>query len=183
MPDPHSTDNYTLGKGILSIAEWDGTSPPTSPDFWDVGNCPSMEVEPTIEKLPHYSSRSGLRYKDKNPVIQTEYVVNFDLDEVAAKNLAVFLMGTKTDNVVSALNQTDKEYALKFVSDNPVGPNAVWEFWRATISPNGPIQLIGEEWLTMSYMAEGLADTANHASSPYLNVTYATTTTTTTTTT
>ena len=83
MPDPHSVENYSIGKGILWIAEWVGTVAPTWPsDYREMGNCPSIEVEPALERLAHYSSRSGFRLKDKNPVIQTEYNVNFDSDEI-----------------------------------------------------------------------------------------------------
>jgi len=179
MPSPHSTENYAIGKGILSIGEWSGTTPPGS--YTDIGNCPSVEVEPATERLPHYSSRTGFRTKDKNPIIQTEYTINFDCDEMATINLNRFLMGTLSGtNVVLGLTATDKEYALKFVSDNPLGPNQTWEFWKVSLAPNGPLQLIGEEYMTMSFAGEGLSDVANHSTSPYFTVTYETTTTTTT---
>lgn len=181
MPQPHSTNNYAIGKGILYIAEWSGGS---IGDYYDVGNCTSLEVEPSIERLPHYSSRSGFRVKDKNPIIQTEYMVNFVLDEPAAVNIRRFLMGAGSGNTVLAMMATDKEYALRFVSDNPIGPNAQWDFWKLTLSPNGSMQLIGEEYMTLSYSGEGLADTGGHPTSPYITVVTqeATSTTTTTTT-
>jgi len=183
MATPHSVNNYTISKGILSIAEWSGDS---IGSYVDVGNCPSMEIEPSIERLTHYSSRSGSRVKDKNPVISTEYTVRFDLDEIAATNLAKYLLGSITaGNLVYALQQTDKEYALRFVEDNPAGPNKTWNLWKVTLGPGGPLQLVGDgtAWAMMSLQGEGLADTKNHASSPYITVTYASTTTTTSTTT
>lgn len=184
MPDPHSTENYAIGKGILHIAEWVGTTPPAWPTgFREMGNCPMVEVEPALERLPHYSSRSSFRLKDKNPIIQTDYNVNFDCDEVCAKNLKVFLLGTLDGNIVHAMQAIDKEYSLRFVSDRPIGPNETWDFWKITISPNGPMALIGEEWMVQSYSGEGLADVANHVDSPYFDVIMATTTTTSTTTT
>ena len=184
MPDPHSVENYSIGKGILHIGEWVGTTAPEWPgDYREMGNCPSIEVEPTLERLPHYTSRSGFRLKDKNPVIQTEYMVNFDCDEICSKNINVFLLGTLDGNTIHALQSADKEYALRFVSDNPIGPNETWDFWRATISPNGAMALIGEEWMVQSFAGEGLADVTGHATSPYFDVIMATTTTTTTTTT
>jgi hypothetical protein len=181
MVQAHSTDLYAIGKGILYIAEWDGTTPPTDPgDYEDMGNASSIEVEPTVERLPHYSSRSEFRTKDKNPIIQSEYVVNFDLDEISTKNVNRFLMGSLSGaNVVQALQSANAEFALKFVSDNPLGPNQTWNFWRGTLAPNGAMQLIGEEWMVMSYTFEGLADTANNPNSPYFTTTFVTTTTTT----
>jgi hypothetical protein len=50
-----------------------------------------------------------------------------------------------------------------------------------TIGPNGSLQLIGDEYLSMTFMGDGLADTANHPSSPYFTINTVTTTTTSTT--
>mgnify|MGYP001814065207 CR=1 FL=1 len=177
MPaSPHSTSLYTLGRGIVSIGAWSGTTPPGS--LSDVGNSPRFEVEVTEERLDHYSSRSGTRTKDKSVVLETGYTLNFDLDEFAVSNLAMFLMGSISGNVISANTELDKEYSVEFVSDNPVGPNETWEFHRVTLSPGGSLNLISDEWSLMSFTGEGLADSANNPTSPYFTVTYATTTTT-----
>ena len=167
---PHSTENYAIGKGILSIGEWSGETPPVSNT--DIGNCSDITVEPTVERLPHYSSRSDFKLKDKNPVTQRDYVVTFTCDEMAAVNLNRFLMGSLSGSVISALQGVNKEYAMDFVSDNPIGPNETWEFWKCTITPSGPLSLIGDEWMALSFTAEGLADVANHPDSPYFDVTY-----------
>jgi hypothetical protein len=172
---PHSTDNYSILKGVLSIATYNTTTGVVSA-YSDMGNAPSAEVEPSIERLPHYSSREGLRIKDKNPVISTEYSVRFSLDELAAVNIQKYLMGTLADpDTVYALNATDEEYALRFTENNPMGPNKVWNMWRVTLSPAGPIQLIGDgtAWAVMEMQAEGLSDLINHPESPYITVTYA----------
>lgn len=173
-----STTLYTLGRGIVSIAAWTGTTPPVTLD--DVGNCPRFEVEVTEETLDHYSSRSGTKVKDKQVVIETGFSLNFDLDEFSVANLARFLKGTITGgNVISANTVLDSEYAVKFVSDNPAGPNETWEFHRCKLSPGGNMSLISDEWALMTYTGEGLADTTNNPTSPYFTVTFATTTTTT----
>jgi hypothetical protein len=179
MPaNPHSTTLYQLGKGILYIAEWNGSTPPDVGAFSDVGNCPRFEVEVSEEKLDHYSSRSGVKQKDKTVTLEIGYTVNFDLDEVSIGNLARYLRGTLTGSKINALTALDKEYALKFVSDNPVGENEKWEMWRVRLTPGGPFNLISDEWNVMSFSGEGLADTTNHAISPYFDVSWFTTTTT-----
>jgi len=186
MTEPHSTTLYVpAGRGVLYIADWSGTTPPTDPtDYYEMGNCPSFEAEPVIERRPHYSSQSGLRVKDLNPVVQTDYNLTFEVDEIAAKNLAKFFLGTlnETTKRISGLQSADAEYAIKIVSANPIGPDTIFRFWRCTITPNGPLQLIGDEYLSMSFSGEGLADTANNPSNPYFEITYVTTTTTTSTT-
>ena len=178
MPaSPHSTTLYTLGRGVVSIAAWVGTSPPGTLD--DVGNSPRFEVEVTEETLEHYSSRSGTRNKDKSVVLETGYTLNFDLDEFAVSNLAMFLMGSISGNVISANTELDKEYSVAFQSDNPAGPNELWEFHRVKLSPGGALNLISDEWSLMTFAGEGLSDNQNNPTSPYFTVTYATTTTTT----
>jgi len=180
MPISPDTGNFTVGKGILSIAAWVGDTPPAS--YTDVGNATSIEVEHAVEKLPHYSSRQSYKLKDKNITIQRDYTVTFILDEIAVANLAMFILGTTATGVIHALQSADAEWALQFVSDNPTGPNRTYTFWKASIMPSGPMALIGEEWMQLSYISEGLADVANHPSSPYYDITYTTTTTTTSTT-
>lgn len=187
MTEAHSTSLYVpAGRGILYIAPWSSTTPPSYPsDYTEVGNCPSLEVEPVTERRPHYSSREGVRLKDLSPVTTLEYTISFECDEISAKNLNRFFMGSlnETTKVISGLANVDAEYGLVFISNNPIGPNSKFFFWRVTLAPGGPIQLIGDEYLSMSFSGEGLADTANHASSPYFDIHSVTTTTTTSSTT
>ena len=178
MPaSPHSTTLYTLGRGIVSIGAWSGATPPGAVS--DVGNSPRFECEVAEEKLDHFSSRSGTRVKDKSVTLEIGYTLNFDLDEFAVSNLAMFLMGTATGNVITANTSLDKEYEIQFVSDNPAGPNETWLFHRVKLSPGAALNLISDEWSLMSFTGEGLADIANNPTSPYFTVTFATTTTTT----
>jgi hypothetical protein len=178
-----STTLYSLGKGVMKVGDWSGATPPTFPSgYTDVGNCPDFTVEVTEEVLDHYSSRSGIKTKDKSVTLETGYTVKFKLDEKSVKNLQMFLKATLSgSNILLANTQLDKEYALYFVSDNPVGPNESWSFWRCKLKPDGAFSLIGTEWQTLGFSGEGLSDVANHVSSPFFTVTFATTTTTTTT--
>ena len=195
MTKPHSTSLYVpSGRGIIYVAKWNGTTPPEYPtnikngllgDFIDIGNAPSFEVEPSTEKRPHYSSREGINLKDLNPITTLEYSINFTLDEIAAKNLEMFLLGDydESTGIIKGLQNADAEYAIIFVSNNPIGPQSEGYFRRCSISPNGPFQLIGNDYLVLSYTAEGLADVENNSSSPYFDYKIKTTTTTSTTTT
>ncbi len=186
MTEPHSTSLYVpAGRGIISIAAWNGTVPPDPGDFVEIGNCPSLEIEPSQERRPHYSSRAGLRYKDLNPVIQLDYTLTFDIDEISATNLARFFLGSydQLTGEILGMAAYDQEFAIKFVSNNPIGPNQQYTFHRLTIGPAGPLQLIGDEYLVLNFTADGLADDANNPTSPYMNVKFYTTTTTTTSTT
>jgi hypothetical protein len=178
-----STTLYSLGKGILKIGDWSGATAPSFPsEYVDVGNCSEFTVEVTETVLDHYSSRTGTKTKDKSVTIETGYSLKFKLDEMSVKNMQMFLKATLSgSNVLLANTQLDKEYALYFVSDNPVGPNEAWQFWRCKLKPDGSFSLIGTDWQTLGFSGEGLADTAGHSSSPFFTLTFATTTTTTTT--
>lgn len=173
-----STNLYQLGRGVLSLAEFSGGAPGA---YTDVGNCPAFSVEVTEEKLAHYSSRTGTKTKDKETIIETGYTLTFNLDEVSIYNLKIYLKGSTSQNKVYANQTLDREFAIRFVTDNPAGPNETWYFWKVTLSPNGPFSLIGDEWSTLAFTGEGLSDTVNHPDSSYFDVYFVTTTSTTTT--
>lgn len=204
LKSAHNVNLYApAGRGKLYIAPWEGDTPPTYPgtvptdyptaadiaaemgDFYEVGNCLSLEVEPTIERRPHISKREQMYLKDFNPVSQTEYSLTIECDELSAKNMALRVLGTlnETTGIISGLDDIDQEFALIYISNNPIGPNAHRYFRKVTITPSGTEQLIADDYLSMSYMAEGLSDITNHPDSPYFDMKYVTTTTTSTTTT
>lgn len=178
-----STENYAVGKGVLSIGRWNGAVPPASQAYTDLGNCPKLEVEVTETKLEHYCSRAGTKVKDKIVTLESGYNLNFELDEVSKNNLQMFLRaGVDGSGVLLGIALPDQEYAVKFVSNNPIGPNEQWEFWRMRLAPGAVMALIGDTWQSLSLKGEGLADMANHPTTPWFNCTFATTTTNTTTT-
>jgi len=174
---------YALGKGILYIDEWSGTTPPVSITT-DVGNCMDFTVEVTQEKLEHYSSRTDVKTRDKLVVLEVGYTLAFTLDEISIANLQKFLLATLSGTTVLwAATVTNKEYALKFVSDNAAGENETWEFWRCELSPGAAFSLIADEWSTLQFTGSGLSDVTNHSDTPYFSVSWNTTTTTSSTTT
>jgi len=177
MPSSPSTELYTLGKGVLYIAEFSGG---THGAFEDLGNAPMVQVGIAKEKLPHFSSRSGTKEKDKIVTVERSYLVNFDLDEISKQNLTRFVSGTRSGQHIQALTDAGvaKEYALRFVADNPEGDNARWEFHKGVLSARGEVNLIGEEWMNLPFVFEGLADRVNEASSPFFDIYQSTTTST-----
>mgnify|MGYP000867187333 FL=1 len=176
---PHP-DNYMIGKGVLSIAKWNGG---VVGAYVDVGNCPKFEYEMTEQSVEHFASRTGVKEQDAEIVIQSGYNVSFTLDEVSVENLRMFMKATLSGTRILYANMnTNQYYAIKFVSDNPAGPNTSYEFWKCKLTPNGAFSLISEEFTSMSFSGKGIADRVNHATSPWFTATFDTTTTTTTTT-
>ena len=169
--------NYMIGKGVLSIAKFTNG---VVGSYADVGNCTKFEFSMTEEAKEHYASRTSTKEMDAEVVIQTGYTVDFTLDEIAVENLRMFMKATLSGvNVLYANQNANQYYALKFISDNPSGPNVKYEFWKAKLTPNGAFSLIGDDWTTMGFTGKGMADRAGHATSPYFTATFATTTTTT----
>lgn len=181
MKDSPSTQLYQLGKGILYIADYSDACPSLS--WTDLGNSPRFEVEVTEQTLDHFNSRAGARNLDKTVILEVGYNLAFDLDEWSKKNLQLYVKGTLSGNKIKANLALTSEYALKFISDNPEGPNETWEFHRCKISPGGAVGLISDEWGILGYSAKGLSDATCHATSPFFDVTFCTTTTTSSTTT
>lgn len=166
-----SPQNYTLGKGILYIAKYNETAGVTDADYTDIGNCSQLNVNSTQEKLEHYSSRGGINKKDKEVTTQTGYTVTPTTDEITRENLALFLAGRLMPNgEVRALINTEQEYALKYISDNPAGPNYDWYFHRVKITGSGDATLIGADWMTLPLTCEGLADDLWHPASPFFTM-------------
>lgn len=110
MATSPSTDNYTLGKGIVFFDQKDNTSGLYTGER-DLGNAPSFTFNVAIEKLEHYSSRGGLRAKDKEVISQITPGVSFTLDEINKENLSLLTLGslnevTQVLGVADAVNAT-----------------------------------------------------------------------------
>jgi len=55
------------------------------------------------------------------------------------------------------------EVALKYVTQNPVGPDSVWLMPHVKLSPNGDYALKGDEWQQLSFSLSILKDTGFEA--------------------
>lgn len=107
MVDSPSADNYQLGKGVLYFNQKSGGS---FLGELDLGNAPDFSFNVSLEKLEHFSSRGGLRAKDKSVVSQITPGCSFSLDEINAENLKLLVMGTAT-TVAAASGAVSAEVA------------------------------------------------------------------------
>jgi len=97
----HDNKHYTVPKGKLLFL------PNGETGYLDLGNCSEFNVDITVEKLDHYSSRQGLKVKDKSIANQIEGKASFTLDEMHTSNLALFFMtDTVTPNTQSLATGT-----------------------------------------------------------------------------
>ena len=96
-----SSDNYALGKGVISFnRKVDGVYQ----GYRDLGNAPNFTTTLDITPLNHFNFRSGIKAKDKIIVQEVTPSLAFTLDEVTDENFALSLMGelTETTQVLAA---------------------------------------------------------------------------------
>jgi hypothetical protein len=160
-PDP---DNYVLGRGKCSFTPKGGTKR-------DLGNAPALTVSVAIQWLEHFSSRGGLKVKDKRVAMQLTPTISFTLDEPVGDNLALTFLGSNTAGTIAAFTVPSIEGLFEFESDNPTGPNYIMSAWEVSIGPDGETGFISDNWMEMKFKAEVLksADPA-HADSPYMDI-------------
>lgn len=81
-----ATRDYTLGKGKVLFKKSGDAA------YLDLGNAPAFTVNTTIEKIEHFSSRSGLSKKDLEVITKLTMAGSFTLDEPNGENLGMFFM-------------------------------------------------------------------------------------------
>lgn len=90
---PNARD-YTLGRGIVRLAQLTAAGLPDSDGFRDVGNATEFNITLTVEDVRHQSSRTQLKFTDKRCTISQEIGISFILDEINFQNLSDFLSGS-----------------------------------------------------------------------------------------
>lgn len=150
-------DNYRIGKGVLSFTPVGGTKR-------DLGNATEITLTPEIETLEHFSSRAGLRQKDKEVVLETGGTVAATLEEFTAFNVALMTMGTLDEAAVGGpevdiFQQAEIRGRLEVVATNVVGPRWDWDLYNVSITPTGEFSAIDDEWGNMELEMSVLAST------------------------
>lgn len=130
---------YYIGKGVVSWTPAGGTKR-------DLGNVPTFEFSPNLEKLEHKSSRTGVSTTDRTIILSKGGTVRIVLEEWTAENLAMALLGTNTAGTIDIFSVNSASGELEFVSANEVGPTITLTFHNVTFNPSGTFGFIGDEW-------------------------------------
>jgi len=102
-----SPENYVLGKGVVYFNRQDLDTGLYSGEL-DLGNAPAFSFNAALEKMEHYSSRGGLKSKDKNLISQITPACAFTLDEITPENMSLLTLGdiqTVTQAAGSAIDE------------------------------------------------------------------------------
>lgn len=156
MANAPSINNYYVGKGVISFKKDEDT------DFVDCGNVPEFEWTPEVEKLDHFSSREGVRQKDRTIVLEKKGTIRMVMEEWNVRNLAIALLGevsqdTEGNSVIEIFASNAVSGALKFTGSNEVGPKFEWVFNRVDFIPSSSISPLSDEWGQLEVTGEAAA--------------------------
>jgi hypothetical protein len=166
MADPiasPNTDNYAVLKGNVYFTKTGGTRR-------HLGNCTQLAVTPEVEKLDHFSSMAGVKSKDKSVVIQKTLTLTLNLEEITLDNLQLALFGgdiAAADGEATTDGGNDRGFdifavseitgVLEVIGSNDIGPKYNARFPNVSFSPDGGIDLIGDDdWAALQVSAEAL---------------------------
>lgn len=151
--------NYYIGKGIVSFKKAGNT------DYRDLGNCPIFEVAPEIVSLVHFSSRSGVKTKDRTVTTEKSGKVNLTLEEWTFENLRLALLGGNAETNSSDSTKSFElfgadqvEGTLRFQGTNDVGPRFEIIVNNVTFIPGKAVNPISEGWGVLELVGDILAD-------------------------
>lgn len=104
-------ENLTLGRGIFYFNK---KNPATGlyEGHRDLGNCPELSINIAPEKLAHYSSRGGLKVKDREIIKEITLKFSFNLDEPNVENLAMVFMADRENIAQPAATDATHDIAL-----------------------------------------------------------------------
>ncbi len=130
--------------------------------FRDLGNVPEFEFTPEIERLDHFSSRSGIKTKDKSVVLEKSGTLRIVMDELTAENLALSLMGAVSMNTagekeIDLMSEDVIAARVKFVGTNDVGRIVTWNFERVEFAASAATNPISDEFMQFEVTGEVLA--------------------------
>ncbi|MGZ3288472.1 MAG: hypothetical protein ACXU87_10575 [Xanthobacteraceae bacterium] len=117
----------------------------------DVGNVTELETTPNLTTLEHFSSREGVKTKDKEVVTEKKPTVRMVMDEWTADNLAMALLGDiSTDidgnKVIDIYSRNSFEGELKYEGTNEVGPQMDIHLLKVAFKPGKSLNPISDEW-------------------------------------
>lgn len=145
MPAAPHIDNYYIGKGVVYWTPEGGVER-------DLGNVPEFEFTPELEKLAHFSSRQGVRTKDREVVIEKSATLRIVMEEWSLQNLVMALMGSAPvadvdgNNTFNLLAVDEVRGQIRFEGANSVGPQVTITLPLVAFTPSSSIIPISDEW-------------------------------------
>ncbi len=149
-------NNYFIGKGVLEFQR-DGDA-----EYRDMGNATTVEFTPDLETLDHFSSRAGVKTKDRTVVISKSGTLHIVLEEWTPANMAIALLGEQgvdgNGNIAIDIFATNAVSGkLRFRGTNEVGPKYQVELNRVDFIPSAALGFLSDEWGAIDLTANTVA--------------------------
>ena len=135
-----NTDNYVLGKGVIYFDQLINS---VYQGELDLGNAPTFTTNISIEERDHFSSRSGLKAKDKVIVSQLTPSFTFTLDEINKENLALLNLADIKE-VNQSLGAAEKEVVTAYVGKRSKLAHRSVSCWTLPYDGGTVIFVLGE---------------------------------------
>jgi hypothetical protein len=147
---------YSVLKGIVYFTPDGGSER-------DLGNCPEFELTPAVDKLDHFSSRTGVRSKDRSVAREKTLEVRMVLDEYSPENVRMALLGSTLTPSTSGQEfgifaESEILGSVRFVGTNTVGSQINLNLPSVSFLPSSAQNFISEEWGTMELTGDVLFD-------------------------
>ena len=152
-PNP---DNYFIGRGIL----WWKNTGAGSTTWRDLGNAPVVQFKPAIKNLDHFSSRQGIKNKDKSVPIEANATVVMQLEEWTRDNLALAMMGPEGVSPFDILIESTVTGGIFLLGTNSIGARMAMNLPIVNLTPTGTFDFIGtsDKFGTLEITGDVLAD-------------------------
>src|SRR6266550_3594047 len=131
--------NYFVGRGQVF---WKNDSVGGSGAWRDLGNAPSVQFKAAIKNLDHFSSRIGLKLKDRSIAIDANATLIVKLDEWTGDNLALAIMGLEGTSF-DILSESSITGGFFFLGTNDIGAKFSALFPIVNLTPTGTLDFIG----------------------------------------
>lgn len=160
MTTSPSVNNYSVLKGKVFFT-------PDGGGERDLGNAPEIEFTPTVDTLEHFSSREGVRTKDREVTLEKSAELRIVLDEITAENLALMLLSSSVYTASGAQKEftimPDSEIkgVVRVEGTNDIGTKIDALFPSVTFRPTAGLGLISDEWGQIEITGEVLAVDGN----------------------
>ena len=173
-----------LGRGKVYAGEFTNVmaTPPTEGNITFIGNCPEVTLTAEQDILDHKDYTEGLRTIDDEVTLEARYNGTIATDHISDDNIARLLSATIVGGEIRAFTNVETRWLIRFVQNNAIGPNKIYQFNKVKLTAGGAFGLIADDWQKITLNFKGFKDTDNFPNSPFITV-YTTSTTTTTTTT
>lgn len=119
-----NNDNYTIGGVRIFFKE--EVTPGVYSELYDLGNIVEASIASEVDRLEHFTAKTGSRVKDREVVRETKFSINFTFDEPNADNLNLLFMAdglsdvaaytTAVTNEVHVLNDERPTYLNRLAS-------------------------------------------------------------------